>query len=140
MTWEPTPNLSEDLIRDFEEAFWKACKSGDAVFLAEALQYGGATAANLVNSEGRAPLHFAAALNNGTLCQQLIDAGAPPAALAAAAPSCMMIMRLAPAAHACGYGPAGCQACTYAHMLVWWSPAQARAYQGATHAGLAGDR
>lgn len=78
MTWEPTPNLSEDLIRDFEEAFWKACKAGDAAFLSEAMQYGGATVANLVNAEGRAPLHFAAALNNGTLCQQLLDAGAPP--------------------------------------------------------------
>lgn len=77
MTWEPTPNLSEDLIRDFEEAFWAACKAGDAAFLTEALQYGGPVLANIVNADGRGALHFAAALNNTTLVQQLLDAGAP---------------------------------------------------------------
>eukprot|EP00892_Ulva_mutabilis_P008942 jgi/Ulvmu1/641/UM010_0011.1 len=76
MTWEATANLSEDLVRDFEEAFWAACKAGDAAFIAQALRYGGATVANLVNSEGRAPLHFASALNNSTLVQSLLDAGA----------------------------------------------------------------
>lgn len=86
MTWEPDTNLSEDLVRDFEEAFWAACKAGNAEFLAEALRYGGATVANLANADGRSPLHFAAALNNSTLCRQLLDAGAccvlkcPPAA------------------------------------------------------------
>jgi signal recognition particle 43 kDa protein len=75
MTWEPTANLSEDLVRDFEEAFWQACKTGDMSFLTDALRWGGETLANLVNDEGRAPLHFAAALNHRTAVKALIDAG-----------------------------------------------------------------
>lgn len=75
MTWEPTDNLSEDLIRDFEEGFWAAVKSADLSVLAPALQYGGATAANLVDAESRGPLHFAAALNQVDLVDKLLAAG-----------------------------------------------------------------
>jgi hypothetical protein len=75
MTWEPSDNLSEDLIRDFEEAFWQACKVADTAFLKEALQYGGETLANIVNEDGRAALHFAAALNHKDLISHLLEAG-----------------------------------------------------------------
>lgn len=78
MTWEPTGNLSEDLVRDFEEAFWQACKMGDMDFLNDALKYGGETMANLVNSEGRGPLHLAAALNHQTAVRTLVKAGTHP--------------------------------------------------------------
>lgn len=76
MTWEPTENLSEDLVRDFEEAFWQACRIGDLTFLNEALKWGGETLANLVNSEGRSPLHLASALNHQMAVQRILEAGA----------------------------------------------------------------
>lgn len=75
MTWEPTENLSEDLVRDFEEAFWQACRIGDLTFLNEALKWGGETLANLVNSEGRSPLHLASALNHQMAVQRILEAG-----------------------------------------------------------------
>ena len=75
LTWEPTANLSEDLVRDFEEAFWQACRIGDMTFLNEALKYGGETLANLINSEGRAPLHLTAALNHQVAVKKLVESG-----------------------------------------------------------------
>lgn len=75
MTWEPTDNLSEDLVRDFEEGFWQACKTGNMDVIEPALQYGGDTMANIVDSEQRSPLHFAAALNQKDLTANLLDAG-----------------------------------------------------------------
>ena len=76
MTWEPTDNLSEDLIRDFEEGFWQACKAGKMEILEPALQYGGETMANITDSDLRTPLHFAAALDQKDLTAKLLDAGA----------------------------------------------------------------
>ena len=76
MTWEPKDNLSEDLIRDFEEAFWQAVKQKGTDVLEPALQYGQATAANVVDKERRSPLHFAAALNQVDLVEKLVAAGA----------------------------------------------------------------
>jgi signal recognition particle 43 kDa protein len=78
MTWEPTANLSEDLVRDFEEAFWQSCKMGDIVFLNEALKWGGETMANLLNSEGRGPLHLTAALNHQNVVKTLLEHGVQP--------------------------------------------------------------
>jgi signal recognition particle 43 kDa protein len=75
MTWEPTANLSEDLVRDFEEAFWQACKIGDMQFLKETLKWGGETLANLLNADGRGPLHLTAALNHQNAVRALIEAG-----------------------------------------------------------------
>ena len=77
MTWEPKDNLSEDLVRDFEEGFWTAVKAADIAVLEPALQYGGETAANMVDAESRGPLHFAAALNQVDLVDRLLAAGAP---------------------------------------------------------------
>ena len=77
MTWEPKDNLSEDLVRDFEEGFWTAVKAADIAVLEPALQYGGETAANMVDAESRGPLHFAAALNQLDLVDRLLAAGAP---------------------------------------------------------------
>lgn len=77
MTWEPTENLSEDLVRDFEEGFWQACKASDMEVLGPALQYGGETMANIVDTEQRSPLHFACALNQQHLVTALLDAGVP---------------------------------------------------------------
>jgi ankyrin repeat protein len=76
MTWEPKENLSEDLLRDFEESFWQACKTADMDVLEPALRYGGDTMANVVDSSQRSPLHYAAALNKGPLIERLLSAGA----------------------------------------------------------------
>lgn len=76
MTWEPGDNLSEDLLRDFEESFWQACKTADMDTLEPALQYGGDTIANLTDADKRGPLHFAAATNRKGLIDRLFQAGA----------------------------------------------------------------
>jgi hypothetical protein len=76
MTWEPQDNLSEDLIRDFEETFWQAVKTKDEEVLGPALTYGKATIANIVDKERRSALHFAAALNQVDLVERLLAAGA----------------------------------------------------------------
>lgn len=76
MTWEPKDNLSEDLVRDFEEAYWTAVKNGDSEFVDAALQYGGATAANVADADRRTALHFAAALNQADLIEKFVAAGA----------------------------------------------------------------
>lgn len=76
MTWEPSDNMSEDLLRDFEESFWQACKTADMDTLEPALQYGGDTAANLTDADKRCPLHFAAATNRKALIERLFKAGA----------------------------------------------------------------
>ena len=82
MTWEPKDNLSEDLVRDFEEAYWQAVKNADSAFLDEALQYGGETVANITDSDRRTALHFAAALNQADLISKFIKAGAHAVAVA----------------------------------------------------------
>jgi signal recognition particle 43 kDa protein len=77
MTWEPKENLSEDLLRDFEESFWQACKTADMDVLEPALRYGSDTMSNIVDASQRSPLHYAAALNKRLLIERLLDAGAP---------------------------------------------------------------
>lgn len=77
-TWEPTDNLSEDLLRDFEEAFWTAVKKSDTPFIDTALQYGSDTVANMVDETSRAALHYASAFNNTSLVNKLLKAGALP--------------------------------------------------------------
>lgn len=40
-TWEPTVNLSPDLLRDFEETWWEACRKQDKETLEKFLRGGG---------------------------------------------------------------------------------------------------
>ena len=68
-TWEPADNLSEDLVRDFEESFWAAIKKNDEAFVETALEHGAEAVVAMVDSDSRSALHFGAALNNKKLVQ-----------------------------------------------------------------------
>lgn len=75
-SWEPAGNLSEDLIRDYDERWWTACRKGDAEVTRKMLGGGKDVLANVVDENRRSALHFAAALGNVEITKYLIDAGA----------------------------------------------------------------
>lgn len=75
-TWEPSNNLSEDLVRDYDERWWNACRKGDAEAMRKMLGGGREVLSNVVDESRRSGLHFAAALGNVECTKYLIDAGA----------------------------------------------------------------
>ncbi|CAD7705188.1 unnamed protein product [Ostreobium quekettii] len=77
-TWEPAINLSDDLIRDFDEGWWEACKKADKEAIGKMLRAGGPTLAKVVDEEGRSALHFAAALGSVDIVRMLLAYDADP--------------------------------------------------------------
>lgn len=77
-TWEPAKDLSEDLIRDYEEGWWTAARKGDAAKLAKMLSGGRAVLVHALDENRRSALHFAAGLGNLPCTQLLLDAGCNP--------------------------------------------------------------
>ncbi|KAF5840488.1 hypothetical protein DUNSADRAFT_16579 [Dunaliella salina] len=75
-TWEEGINLSEDLIRDYEDRWWSACRKGDFKTLASMLEGGRQVLSQVVNERGQSALHFAAALGKQDCVQLLLEAGA----------------------------------------------------------------
>jgi len=77
-TWEPAINLSDDLIRDFDEQWWDATKNCDKGKISQLLQAGGRCLAQVIDDKGRSALHFAVALGNLEITKLLLAYGADP--------------------------------------------------------------
>ncbi|GFR41876.1 hypothetical protein Agub_g2659 [Astrephomene gubernaculifera] len=75
-TWEVGADLSEDLVRDFEEKWWAAARKADLDTMIHMLGGARELLANAVDENGRSALHFAAALGNADCCRLLLEAGA----------------------------------------------------------------
>eukprot|EP00195_Chlamydomonas_chlamydogama_P011127 CAMPEP_0202893062 /NCGR_PEP_ID=MMETSP1392-20130828/2704_1 /ASSEMBLY_ACC=CAM_ASM_000868 /TAXON_ID=225041 /ORGANISM="Chlamydomonas chlamydogama, Strain SAG 11-48b" /LENGTH=406 /DNA_ID=CAMNT_0049577247 /DNA_START=235 /DNA_END=1455 /DNA_ORIENTATION=- len=75
-TWEPTINLSEDLVRDYEEKWWSAARKADLQAMAKMLAGGREVLATVVDENNRSALHFAAGLGNADCVKLLVEAGA----------------------------------------------------------------
>ena len=75
-TWELATNLSEDLIKAYEERWWTACRKGDVPALTEMLAGGREVLSAVVDGDRRSGLHFAAALGNLDMTRLLVEAGA----------------------------------------------------------------
>jgi hypothetical protein len=75
-TWEPAINLSEDLIRDYDERWWNAARQCNEEALAKMLGGGRDVLCQVVDENRRSALHFVAALGNVKCAKMLIEAGA----------------------------------------------------------------
>ncbi|KAK9845331.1 hypothetical protein WJX81_003616 [Elliptochloris bilobata] len=72
---EPPENLADNLLRDFEERWWKHCKEGDEEALRKLLASSAPVLAHVVDENRRSALHFAAAIGNLACTKLLIEAG-----------------------------------------------------------------
>eukprot|EP00199_Chlamydomonas_sp_CCMP681_P002019 CAMPEP_0119102154 /NCGR_PEP_ID=MMETSP1180-20130426/1002_1 /TAXON_ID=3052 ORGANISM="Chlamydomonas cf sp, Strain CCMP681" /NCGR_SAMPLE_ID=MMETSP1180 /ASSEMBLY_ACC=CAM_ASM_000741 /LENGTH=346 /DNA_ID=CAMNT_0007086393 /DNA_START=181 /DNA_END=1221 /DNA_ORIENTATION=- len=77
-SWEAAASLSEDLIRDYEDRWWTACRKGDFETLASMLAGGRGLLAPAVDADQRSALHFAAGLGKADCVELLLEAGADP--------------------------------------------------------------
>ncbi|KAG2452266.1 hypothetical protein HYH02_003290 [Chlamydomonas schloesseri] len=75
-TWEVAADLSEDLVRDFEEKWWAAARKADVDAMISLLAGGRELLANVVDENRRSALHFAAALGSAECTKLLVEAGA----------------------------------------------------------------
>ncbi|GAX77715.1 hypothetical protein CEUSTIGMA_g5158.t1 [Chlamydomonas eustigma] len=75
-TWEQAINLSEDLIRQYEDSWWQAARKADLQVIAKMLGGGREALAQVVDENSRSALHFAAALGNVDCVKILVEAGA----------------------------------------------------------------
>eukprot|EP00891_Asterochloris_glomerata_P003586 jgi/Astpho2/3586/fgenesh1_pg.00058_%23_2_t len=75
-TWEPAQNLADNLLRDFEDRWWTACRKGDKKTIKALMQNGGRVLARTVDKDARSALHFLAAVGDPEPLQWLIEAGA----------------------------------------------------------------
>ncbi|KAK9863353.1 hypothetical protein WJX84_001997 [Apatococcus fuscideae] len=75
-TWEPMANIAENLIRDFEDKWWAACRKGDEAAIMGMLHGDGRVLANALDENRRSGLHFAAAVGNPRCARLLLKAGA----------------------------------------------------------------
>lgn len=75
-TWEPAINLSEDLVRDYEDKWWRAARKADLEVMAKMLGGGKQVLSIIVDDNSRSALHFAAALGNVDCVKLLVEAAA----------------------------------------------------------------
>ncbi|GIL63260.1 hypothetical protein Vafri_17365 [Volvox africanus] len=75
-TWEVAGNLSEDLLRDYEEKWWNAARKADVDTMIAMLGGGRDLLAHVVDENRRSALHFAAALGSADMTRLLVEAGA----------------------------------------------------------------
>ncbi|PNW84345.1 hypothetical protein CHLRE_04g231026v5 [Chlamydomonas reinhardtii] len=75
-TWEVAADLSEDLVRDFEEKWWAAARKADVDAMIKMLGGGRELLAHVVDENRRSALHFAAALGSAECTRLLVEAGA----------------------------------------------------------------
>ncbi|KAK9833510.1 hypothetical protein WJX84_006217 [Apatococcus fuscideae] len=69
-------NIAENLVRDFEDKWWNACRKGDEAAMAGMLHGDGRVLANALDENRRSGLHFAAAVGNPRCARLLLKAGA----------------------------------------------------------------
>ncbi|GMH39684.1 hypothetical protein BSKO_07582 [Bryopsis sp. KO-2023] len=77
-SWEPTINLSPDLIRDFEDKWWDACRKHDMETLEKLMRGGGDVLAQVCDENGRTGLHFASAVGRTDVAELFLAYGADP--------------------------------------------------------------
>lgn len=75
-TWEPVENLSDNLLRDFEDKWWKVCREGDEEEMQKMIDNSKEVLPHCVDSNERSALHFAAAIGQAKCCAMLCQAGA----------------------------------------------------------------
>lgn len=74
-TWEPSGNVAENLLRDYEDRWWKACREGNEEAIKLMLGGGRRVLSQCVDKDRRSALHFAAATGNSRITQILCEAG-----------------------------------------------------------------
>lgn len=75
-TWEPVQNIAEDLLRDFESAWWEAAKQGDEYTLREIATGSEEVMASARDKEGRTALHYVCGKGNDRCAKFLLECGA----------------------------------------------------------------
>ncbi|GLC39901.1 Signal recognition particle 43 kDa protein, chloroplastic [Pleodorina starrii] len=75
-TWEVAANLSEDLVRDFEEKWWTAARKADVDTLIRMVGGARELLPHVVDENRRSALHFSAALGSAECAKLLVEAGA----------------------------------------------------------------
>lgn len=75
-TWEPTANVADNLLRDYEDRWWKACREGDAESIRKMLAGGAKVLACCVDDNRRSGLHYAAGKGSAESVALLCAAGA----------------------------------------------------------------
>lgn len=75
-TWEPAGRVADNLVRDWEAAWWAAARKGDAGAVRTALAGGGRVLACCVDDSRRSGLHYVAGAGNAECAALLVAAGA----------------------------------------------------------------
>mmetsp|Transcript_9926 Transcript_9926/g.34606 ORF Transcript_9926/g.34606 Transcript_9926/m.34606 type:complete len:351 (+) Transcript_9926:96-1148(+) len=75
-SWEPASNIAQDLIVEYENSWWEACRASDDGHIATLLSGGGRVLVFSVDDKGRSGLHYAAGVGSVQVVQLLLDAGA----------------------------------------------------------------
>lgn len=75
-TWEPTANVADNLLRDYEDRWWRACREGDAASVRKMLAGGAKVLACCVDDNRRSGLHYAAGKGSAECVALLCAAGA----------------------------------------------------------------
>lgn len=75
-TWEPTANVADNLLRDYEDRWWRACREGDAESIRKMLAGGAKVLACCVDDNRRSGLHYAAGKGSAESVALLCAAGA----------------------------------------------------------------
>lgn len=74
-TWEPSGNVAENLLRDYEDRWWKACREANEEAVKLMLGGGRRVLSQCVDKDRRSALHFAAATGNSRITRILCEAG-----------------------------------------------------------------
>lgn len=75
-TWEPAARVADNLLRDWEAAWWAACRKGDVGAVRKMLAGGGRVLACCVDENRRSGLHYAAGCGSAETAALLVAAGA----------------------------------------------------------------
>ena len=77
-SWEPGQNLAPDLLRDYEDAWWKYAKKGDREGLLTMMLGGREVLVASLDKDRRSALHYAAGIGSEAAVELLLENGAEP--------------------------------------------------------------